>query len=159
MKIVRDEKGRFVKGCKGKLSLTWKGGKPKCIDCGKQLANVYAKRCQKHAAKINPQLQKGAYRKPHPGISYRGMGWKHSEATKAKMKGENNKHWKGELVGYRTLHNWVTRNLGKPEVCEHCLGTGKRLNWANIDHQYKRNLDDWIRLCVPCHKEYDGRGI
>ena len=96
MKKIRDNKGRFIKGCGGKLSPSWKGGKPRCLDCGKQLANIYAKRCQKHAAKINPQLQKGAYRKPHPGISYRGSGWTHSDETKKKISQSHkgmNKPW------------------------------------------------------------------
>jgi len=30
----------------------WKGGFPKCIECGKQLANYKAKRCQLHANRI-----------------------------------------------------------------------------------------------------------
>lgn len=34
----------------GELSPTWKGGKPKCIDCKKQLARYDAKRCKSCAA-------------------------------------------------------------------------------------------------------------
>ncbi len=80
-------------------------------------------------------------------------------ATKGKI-GDNRLNWKGEQVSYRTLHRWVTRFKGKPETCEHCGKTGltgKQINWANKDRQYKRNLEDWIRLCSYCHYLYDLR--
>ena len=88
----------------------------------------------------------------------RSLGRKHTEESKEKMKGKNNYGWKGDDVGYSALHSWVKRNLGKPTKCEHCRKdglTGKKIHWANIDHQYKRNLDDWIRLCCKCHIKYD----
>ena len=34
------------KRMKGKNNPNWKSGKQKCIDCGKQLKNIYAKRCR-----------------------------------------------------------------------------------------------------------------
>ncbi len=66
--------------------------------------------------------------------------------------------WKGDDVGYSSLHKWVTKHLGRPLKCEHCRITGLRgrqYHWANKSHAYKRDLADWIRLCVPCHKKYD----
>lgn len=72
--------------------------------------------------------------------------------------GEKSHNWKGDDVGYVGLHYWVNKNLGKPNRCEICdkAGlTGKQIHWANKDHSYKRNLVDWLRLCVPCHKKYD----
>lgn len=54
------------------------------------------------------------------------------------------------------LHNWVKRNLGKPNKCDFCQTTEKRMyHWANRSGDYKRELSDWLRLCVPCHKNYD----
>ena len=38
---------QFKKGNIGENSLNWKGGKPKCLDCGNQLKNTYAKHCKK----------------------------------------------------------------------------------------------------------------
>jgi len=73
--------------------------------------------------------------------------------------GEKNKWWKGDNVGYHALHSWVQRWKGKPDVCEHCGKSGlsrKQIHWANKSGQYKRELTDWIRLCVRCHSEYDG---
>jgi len=89
-------------------------------------------------------------------------GRKLSEETKKKI-GEavsNEKHplWKAEKVSYSGLHYWVSRKLGKPDTCEHCGRSGlkgKQINWANRSHEYRRDLDDWLRLCVPCHRNYD----
>lgn len=99
------------------------------------------------------------------------LGKHHSEETKIKMseshkgkpswiKGlasELNPNWKGDDVGYWGVHKWIEKQKGKPRVCEHCGATRKekRFHWANIDHKYRRNLDDYISLCVPCHKKYD----
>lgn len=72
--------------------------------------------------------------------------------------GSKNNNWKGQDVSYRNLHRWVERWLGKPDSCEHCETTGligRKIHWANKSREYKRELSDWIRLCVPCHKAYD----
>lgn len=72
--------------------------------------------------------------------------------------GKNHGRWKGNNVGYDALHNWVKRKLGKPDTCEHCEKSGlsgRQIHWANIDHSYKRNLEDWLRLCILCHRKYD----
>ena len=64
--------------------------------------------------------------------------------------------WKGNKVGKVALHNWVERQLGKPNKCEHCNSTNeKKYEWANKSQKYKRQLDDWIRLCPKCHAKYD----
>lgn len=66
-------------------------------------------------------------------------------------------------MSYRALHLWVERNLGKPDKCEHCCKSGlsgHQIHWANKSQEYKRELTDWLRLCVVCHKRYDGgKGI
>lgn len=70
-------------------------------------------------------------------------------------KGEKHHLWKGENVGYSTLHRWVQKHRGIASVCDECGSTSK-VEWANIDHKYKRNLQDWIQLCHSCHMKYDG---
>lgn len=99
-------------------------------------------------------------------------GKKHSEATKLKMRetairngnkpivrvGKENHAWKGDKVGYWALHKWVVKEKGNPDTCEHCKKTGlhrNQIHWANIDHKYRRNLEDFIRLCQSCHRKYD----
>lgn len=95
------------------------------------------------------------------GFHYGMLGKKTSVETKKKiseaLKGEKSYIWKGDNVGYRALHHWVRRELGKPMQCLHCDITDKekKLVWANKDHRYKRNLDDFIPLCYSCHRKYD----
>lgn len=94
------------------------------------------------------------------------FGKKHSDSCRAVMKinrfglgkGERNNNWAGDDVEYRALHHWVNRELGRPTTCVHCEKTGlkgKEIHWANKDHKYRRNINDWIRLCAGCHKKFD----
>ena len=60
---------------------------------------------------------------------------------------------------YRAIHMWVEYHKGKPSVCEQCGYTSenkRQFHWANLSHEYKRELDDWKRLCVKCHSILDG---
>lgn len=71
-------------------------------------------------------------------------------------RGEMSPSWIGDEVGYGGLHSWVKKNLGKQSLCEHCGDTEqKKYEWSNKDHKYRRNLDDWQRLCSKCHRKYD----
>ncbi len=73
-----------------------------------------------------------------------------------KTKGANNYLWKGEKVSYLALHSWVSRWKGKPSKCEVCgTETAKKYEWANIDHKYRRVLEDYLRMCTRCHRNYD----
>lgn len=82
-------------------------------------------------------------------------------ANRGKLSGlteEKSRRWRGDKVGYRALHYWVRRQKGIAEICEFCGFTrtsAKNVQWANKSHKYKRKLEDWIALCVPCHKKYD----
>lgn len=137
-------KGKHPKYVQGSNHPRWKGGYknnlPSCIDCGKKLTNPHNKRCRPCFYK-SPNFTKNLYKK-----------------GKSKPDETIHPNWKGENVGYRTLHRWVEKHLGKPNVCEKC-GTSnlnkKKIHWANKDHKYKRNLKDWLRLCSSCHKIYD----
>ncbi len=60
---------------------------------------------------------------------------------------------------YRSLHQWVASQLGRPSECEMCGCTEKkRYEWANISGKYKRDTADWVRLCAKCHRAYDKAG-
>lgn len=92
----------------------------------------------------------------------RSLGYKQSVEHRKKesesKKGEKAYQWKGEDVGYYALHTWITKQLGKPHYCEYCGRTDlphRSYHWANKSDQYKRDIEDWIRLCVSCHKKYD----
>lgn len=59
---------------------------------------------------------------------------------------------------YKKLHRWVQLKLGKPKECWGCGFTSensRQFQWANIDHQYRKKLSDWLRLCGTCHRFYD----
>lgn len=69
--------------------------------------------------------------------------------------------WK-EKPSYRTMHKWVERQLGKPDKCVFCETyhlSGHQIHWANISGEHKRDLSDWIRLCVKCHKDFDRKEV
>ena len=78
---------------------------------------------------------------------------------KGKMVGKENYKWRGDKVGYNALHTWVQRTLGTPDTCEHCGKSGlsgRQIHWANKSKEYKRDKNDWVRLCAKCHIKYDG---
>ena len=72
--------------------------------------------------------------------------------------GNKNGFWKGDNAKYGAMHGWVQKWKGKPNICEMCGRTNlkpRQYHWANIDHTYRRVLDDYIRLCASCHQKYD----
>ena len=79
----------------------------------------------------------------------------HAKHQKGK-KGEGTTSWKGINAKYNAKHDWVSTIKGRPQKCEVC-GTNdkRRYEWANKDHKYSRNPDDYIRLCHRCHIKLD----
>lgn len=71
---------------------------------------------------------------------------------------ELNHQWKGDDVKYQALHQWIRKNKTKPEACEKC-GAIRILELANISGAYKRDVNDFIYLCVPCHRFKDVPGF
>ena len=62
------------------------------------------------------------------------------------------------INGYRNLHKWVVKTLGQPEICSKCGKSGligRQIHWANKSGRYKKDKNDWIRLCVKCHFHKD----
>jgi len=64
--------------------------------------------------------------------------------------------WKGDKVGYDSLHAWIKRRKPKITICENCKN-GKVFDLANISGEYKRDVTDYEWLCRKCHMEKDGR--
>lgn len=82
--------------------------------------------------------------------------WK--EKRRLEMLGNKNPAWKGEKASYSASHHWIKQHKGIPLRCEKCgknWTKPRSVQWANIDHKYRRNLNDWIPLCVSCHKNHD----
>lgn len=64
--------------------------------------------------------------------------------------------WLGDDVGYSGVHKWIYKHKGKPSKCEICGTTkAKKFEWCNVDHTYRRVLDDYFRACTSCHRKYD----
>jgi hypothetical protein len=131
---------------------------------------------RKHSAETRKKrslLMTGKKRKPHSEETKEKMrkatlGFKHSEETKKRLsiinkgrvnhsnRDENNYAWKGDKATYSSKHKWITRKLGSPKYCEICKRTDqKKYEWANKDHEYSRKKEDYMRLCIPCHRKYD----
>ena len=74
--------------------------------------------------------------------------------------GDEHHNWQGDFTSYRSMHRWVVAHKGQPNTCEHCGKNNlseRQIHWANIDHKYRRCLEDYIRLCAKCHKTYDSK--
>jgi len=60
---------------------------------------------------------------------------------------------------YRSIHGWLEKNYGK--AAEHqCANSEKhqeRLEWANIDGIYEKDINHFTVLCVTCHHRWDKR--
>lgn len=68
--------------------------------------------------------------------------------------GEKCWNWKGDYsMSKRQKHFRIQKLKGKPKVCEHC--GEKASEWANKDHKYSLNPEDYIGLCRRCHTIYD----
>ena len=82
-----------------------------------------------------------------------------TEFKKGQFEDEKHLLWKGDEAGYSAIHKWLIRKLGQPRKCDGCGTTeAKRFEWANISGEYKRDFDDWKRLCKKCHAKFDKIG-
>lgn len=64
-------------------------------------------------------------------------------------------NFKGDDAAYNTKHQWVYLRKGKANQCTNCGKINNRIHWSNVDHKYRRNVDDYVALCAKCHKRYD----
>jgi hypothetical protein len=64
---------------------------------------------------------------------------------------------KGKFSGsnYGSLHQWVRHQLGDPSLCTFCGKTEGKFEWSNISGNYKKDITDWQRLCIHCHRRLD----
>ena len=82
--------------------------------------------------------------------------------------GNHSVAWKGDNVSYAGAHDRVETSRGKAggHLCEFC-GVAAR-DWAFNhesakgpilygDRPYSPNPNDYIPLCVPCHRKWDAK--
>lgn len=69
-------------------------------------------------------------------------------------KGNLHPLWKGNKVGYKSLHEWISTNWGKARnyLCKCGI---QALDWANLNGIYNRNRINWEPMCRSCHKKFD----
>ena len=125
-------RGLICTGCAVKFDSKTRNKKQKY--CTQKCASQHNKNIGRWV-KNNPPWNKGM-------IGY-GAGHIVSESTRKKIseavKGARRKDWKGNMVGYSSLHCWLDNNFDKPDKCEQCGGFNRRLEWANISGEYKRD--------------------
>lgn len=156
MPTVRGTK--FTEEHKRNLSLALKGvnkGRKHTLETRKKMSRARkgVKFSETHKKNMGIAMKKRTKEGRHPWV-----GKKHKLDWRAKVSGGKNVMWKGDKVGYLALHGWVRRHLGKPNRCDFCGlidGNENKFEWANKSGEYLRDLSDWIRLCVKCHRLYD----
>ena len=52
--------------------------------------------------------------------------------------------------GYDALHKYISRHLPKPSKCPVC-NESKKLELHCKDHEYTRDINQWIYVCKKCH--------
>jgi hypothetical protein len=108
-------------------------------------------RTEKYKRKLSEET-KNKISEFHKGNKY-SLGKKHIEETKRKMSDAHRKNF----VGIQSLHSRINKIKGKPKKCEFCgTETAKKYEWANIEHKNYNYVNSYIRLCLSCHRKYDG---
>jgi hypothetical protein len=80
--------------------------------------------------------------------------WSIQQKGKTMPTGEQSIAWKGDRVGYHGVHDWVKKNLPRPELCQWCRSKPPR-DLANITGRYNRDFINWMYMCRSCHKRLD----
>ena len=121
---------------------------------------IYCKLCGKKVQIKPARIKTAKFCSVSCGLSYNRKGKKLSEEHKLAIKrgkkiGEDCTFWKGNSAKHRAVHSWVVYYKGKASENK-CVDCGKQArHWSNIDHKYKRDLDDYIARCYKCHFKYD----
>lgn len=128
LKSNRNNRGRFVKGHKQS---------PKS-----RLKMSIAKK----GKPVNPKGSKFS-KKHKKNLSLSHLG---------KNTGPKHFKWRGDKAGYMALHARLSRRRGKPKYCENCdlKDPRKRYEWANLNGKFA-DINDYKRMCVPCHRKFD----
>jgi len=128
---MRDARGRFIKGD------NWFKGKKMSVAHRKALSEAHLGQ---------KAWNKGKHIKFNDALDI----WRES--------GNKPANWQEENPSYTAIHQWLIKNYGRPELCEHCGRTeAKRFEWAKLQNkEYERKRENFIRLCKKCHNDYDG---
>ena len=71
------------------------------------------------------------------------------------MDGKKHWNWKGDNIGYISIHSWNNKHFPKKGYCIKCDTKGKTV-WALIHgKKHKRGIKNYRELCQSCHIKYD----
>ena len=134
-KHTEETKKKMSEMLKGNKNPRWKGGKPKCIDCGKRLADYQSKRCLRCRG-LNQCQEKH-------------FNWKGGISKNSHSNDEPKyKQWRSDIF---QRDNWT---------CQTCGLKGKKLvahhikSWAKFP-ELRYEIENGITLCEECHKLTD----
>jgi len=143
---MRNKKGQFQKG--HKVPKKWRDNLAE-IRIGKKQSDAHI---EKRIAPLRGRKRPPMTEKQKNKIREKLIG---------RFVGNESAQWKGNNAGYSAIHKWVVKWKGLPQFCEMCEKLGKRIkgkwniDWANINHKYRRILEDYFGLCPKCHRQYD----
>jgi 5-methylcytosine-specific restriction endonuclease McrA len=149
LKISNSLKGLLA----GKKHPNWKGGKPKCMDCNKQLKSIYAKRCSSCFGKFNTGENHPFYGKRNWDCpTFRGKFSK----TKEYRKVQKNKRRLAGKINIEVVKLVYEDNIKKYGVltcylCELPIKTVK----DNLEHKIplcRGGTHEYNNLAIACQK-------
>lgn len=164
--LTQFKKGEMSERQAGSNNSGWKGGKPKCVVCAKQLTGYKQTKCKPCTSGSNHPLWKGG----KPKCQQQGCDAPLSVYTATYCRQhcvlqERNANWQGGLtsVSERLRKTsayaiWRTHVFTRDDyTCQSCGERGGRLH---ADHELPFALFPELRLeilngrtlCVPCHK-------
>lgn len=73
-------------------------------------------------------------------------------------RGSSHGAWKGDHAGYQSIHIWLRGRKERTGICKRC-GLRRVTHFANVSGLYMRDVDDYIEVCVPCHRKIDGQTL
>lgn len=78
---------------------------------------------------------------------------KHTLATRLKI----SKTKQVKNPSYWAIHKWLVKWFGKADYCEICGDkSNRRYEWALIEEKHRRSKKAYMKMCVPCHRAFDG---
>ena len=137
-KIVSEEaKRKISEATMGEKNHNWKGGDnrfPNCIDCGKKLSRIDAKRCQKCANRI------------------RTFSLKLRQQSSEKWRGKKNPNWKGGITPLVEMirdlpeyENWRIAVFKKDNyTCQECFKRGGNLHVHHNNKSFAIILNEFL---------------
>ena len=166
MKQTKEHIEKRIK--RGKEHWRWKGGKPRCLNCGKQLSRYDNKRCQScntrgelnpmwgKSGKKSPVWKGGRKRKICLGcglkIDYRA---KTNRCQRCRFLGELNPNWQGGKSFEPYSVNWtetLKRAIRERDryLCQICNSYGNVVHHIDENKQ-NCNPNNLITICNSCH--------